>query len=322
MSSFDYFVLATLSLVTLICVFKAIQLRTHLSKMASMMVSMAIGMNVGLTAGLLFGSFYQGNLYFSTIISILVGILAGSACGLVFGVLPSLEGFLAGLMGGMMGAMLGEMITADQADKIKNIFLTLSVCSLLLFPILHETHEKESKRKNSLWMVKPLFTFLVIVFYLILGNQLDKEAVQSKSIPSKDGQHDHSSQEDNDHSKHENSDLSKESTFQEISINVHPSNFSYDPKKIILEKGKEVRLTLMNHDSNDHDIEIKNFPVSIGTDEHHVDHSNNEADFHLHASPNKQSEMIFTPLKNGTFEFYCTIPGHKDSGMSGIIFVE
>jgi uncharacterized cupredoxin-like copper-binding protein len=321
MSWFDYFVIATLSLVTLISVIMAIQLRTQLSKMASMMVSMAIGMNVGLTAGLLFGSFYQGNLYFSTIISILAGILAGTACGLAFGVLPSLEGFLAGLMGGMMGAMLGEMITQIQADTITNIFLTLSVCTLLLFPILREPHEKETKRKNNFWFVKPLFTFLFVSLYLLLGNQLEKQ-VHSKANPSQDGQHDHSTQDDNDHSSHENSELSKESTVQEISIDVNPSSFSYDPKKIILEKGKEVRLTLMNHDSIEHDIEIKNFPVSIENEEHHVGHTNNDADFHLHASPNKQSEMIFTPLKNGTFEFYCTIPGHKDSGMAGIINVE
>jgi uncharacterized cupredoxin-like copper-binding protein len=318
MSWFDYFVLATLSLVTLISVFKAIQLRTQLSKMASMIVSMTIGMNVGLTAGLLFGSIYQGNLYFSTILSILAGIIAGTACGLIFGVLPTLEGFMSGLMGGMMGAMLGEMITQIQAHTMINIFLTLTVCSLLLFPILHEPQKDETTMKNNFWLVKPLLTFLLVAFYLLLGNQLDKQE-EFPSDSAQEGKHDHSPA---DEDGHENPLLSKEGTLKDMSINVHPSNFSYDPKKVILKKGQQVRLTLTNHDSIEHDIEIKYFPVLIETEEHHEGHTTQDADFHLHASPNKKSEMIFTPLKIGAFEFYCTIPGHKDNGMTGIIIVE
>jgi uncharacterized cupredoxin-like copper-binding protein len=321
MSWFDYFVLATLLLVTLISVFKAIQLRTQLSKMASMIVSMAIGMNVGLTAGLLFGSIYQGNLYFSTILSILAGIIAGTACGLIFGVLPSLEGFMSGLMGGMMGAMLGEMITQIQAHTMINIFLTLTVCSLLLFPIMHEPQKSETAKKNNFWLVKPLLTFLLVPFYLLLGNQLDMQG-DLKSDTAQEAKHDHSITGDNGHSSHENPILSKEGTFKDMSIKVHPSNFSYDPKKVILKKGQQVRLTLTNHDSIEHDIEINYFPIRIETEEHHEGHMTKEADFHLHASPNKKSEMIFTPLKIGTFEYYCTIPGHKENGMTGIMIVE
>lgn len=321
MSWFDYFVLATLSLVTLISIFKAIQLRTQLSKMASMIVSMAIGMNVGLTAGLLFGSIYQGNLYFSTILSILAGIIAGTACGLIFGVLPTLDGFMSGLMGGMMGAMLGEMITQDQAHTMINIFLTLTVCSLLLFPILHEPQKDETTKKNNFWLVKPLLTFLLVSFYLLLGNQLDKQE-EFTSDSAHEGKHDHSPADENGHSSHEYPSLSKEGTFKDMSIKVHPSNFSYDPKKVILKKGQQVRLTLTNHDSVEHDIEIKYFPALIETKEQHEGHTTQEADFHLHASPNKKSEMIFTPLKIGTFEYYCTIPGHKDNGMTGIMIVE
>jgi uncharacterized cupredoxin-like copper-binding protein len=321
MSWFAYFVLATLSLVTLISVFKAIQLRTQLSKMASMIVSMTIGMNVGLTAGLLFGSIFQGNLYFSTILSILAGIIAGTACGFIFGVLPTLEGFMSGLMGGMMGAMLGEMITQDQAHTMINIFLTLTVCSLLLFPILHEPQKDETTKKNNVWLVKPLLTFLLVSFYLLLGNQLEKQE-EFTSDSAHEGIHDHSPADENGHSSHENPSLTKEGTFKEMSIKVHPSNFSYDPKKVILKKGQQVRLTLTNHDSIEHDIEIKYFPAMIETEEQHEGHTTQDANFHLHASPNNKSELIFTPLKIGTFEYYCTIPGHKENGMTGIMIVE
>ncbi|HLO12841.1 MAG TPA: plastocyanin/azurin family copper-binding protein [Pseudoneobacillus sp.] len=321
MSWFDYFVVATLSLVILISVIMSVLLRNQLNKMTKMMISMVIGMNVGLTEGLLFGSNYQGELYYSTLIAILVGVIAGTVCGLTFGVLPSLEGFMAGLMGGMMGAMLGEMITKNQADTIINIFLTLSVCSLFLFPILHESHEKESKRKNILWFVKPLFTFLLLSGYLLLGNQLDKQFVLSKSNSSHNRDHNHSTKEDSSHSNHGISELPNNHTIQEFTVNIHQSNFAYDPQKMIMKKGQQVRLYLTNHDSIEHDIEINHFPATIKS-ENHQGQTTNKVDLHLHASPNNQAKMIFTPLQNGIFEFYCTIPGHKERGMTGLIIVE
>jgi uncharacterized cupredoxin-like copper-binding protein len=318
MSWFNYFVITTLSLVTILSVIMAFQLRRELKKMAGMMISMAIGMNVGLTAGILLGSLYQGNLYYSTILSIFTGALAGIACGLVFGVLPSIEGFMAGIMGGMMGAMLGEMITLNQSATMINIFLTISVCSLLLFPILHEPADT----KNNISIIKPLFTFLFLIGYLLLGNQLDKQVAQSKSTPFNDAGHNHSVQEGKNHSNHPSPGGQKENKSKELTINVHPSNFSYDPKTIILKKGQQVRLTLNNHDSLEHDIEIKRFPVTFKQGDHHTGHKNYESDFHLHAAPNNKSEMIFTPKQSGTFEFYCTIPGHKDNGMAGMIIVD
>lgn len=284
MSWFDYFVLVTLSLVTLISFIMAIQIRNHLNKMARMMVSMALGMNVGLTAGLLFGSILQGNLYLSTILSILAGVFAGIVCGFSFGVLPILEGFMAGLMGGMMGAMLGEMITHSQADTLINIFLTLSVCSLLLFPIFYEPQQNETKRRNSLWAFKPLLTFLFLTGYMILGNQLDKQIVHSKSTPSQDNYHNHSTQDSTEHSDHVQIELPTNRISKEIIINVHPSNFAYDPQKITFKKGQQVRIILNNHDSTEHDIEIKHFPNNKSSVNHHEGHPSHEADFHLHAN--------------------------------------
>ncbi|PLR82189.1 hypothetical protein CVD25_08745 [Bacillus canaveralius] len=175
MSWFYYFVLATLSLVTISTVIMAIHFKSRIRGMAGMAISMTTGMNVGLTGGVLFGSLFQGNLYYSTILSILTGILAGAASGFALGVLPLLEGFMSGLMGGMMGAMLGEMITQNQSIFMINIFLTLSVSCLLLFQILQKPLGKEPHNLDKKWLLKPILTFLFLTAYLIFGNQLDKE---------------------------------------------------------------------------------------------------------------------------------------------------
>jgi plastocyanin len=42
---------------------------------------------------------------------------------------------------------------------------------------------------------------------------------------------------------------------------------------------------------------------------------------YLHGLPKSQSEFKFVPLESGIYEFYCTIPGHKEAGMKGIMNV-
>jgi uncharacterized cupredoxin-like copper-binding protein len=121
---------------------------------------------------------------------------------------------------------------------------------------------------------------------------------------------------------HKNHKESEEGSLKELTINIHPSQYTYDPKKIILKKNQKASLILNNHDSIDHDIEIKQIQLAEKTEEHHHEQSQVEADFHLHASSKKQAEITFTPLEEGMYSFYCTIPGHKENGMTGILIVQ
>jgi plastocyanin len=271
--------------------------------MQAMIIAMAIGMNIGLTAGVLFGALYQGNLYSSTLLAAVVGIAAGCACGMAFGILPALEGVMSGLMGGMMGAMLGEMITQEQSLTMLNILLTLSVSSLLLYNILAATKSVGDKK----WFLKPFFTFVLLFLFLFFGTQLDK----SNAIPyfnSAAIEHSHSSQDKNNKSN-------------EIVLTVNPSEYSYTPEEISLNKGQEASITLNNQDYADHDIEIKEIAIKKKDSGHHANHGASKADFHLHASSNSSATLTFTPLETGVYEFYCSIPGHKEKGMTGAIIV-
>lgn len=48
----------------------------------------------------------------------------------------------------------------------------------------------------------------------------------------------------------------------------------------------------------------------------HGNHAEN-ADVHVHSLPGKTAEVTFIPIERGVFRFYCTVPGHKESGMVG-----
>jgi hypothetical protein len=185
MNLFNMYVFITLFLITILSVFFAIKMRKSLTHMPGMVITMYLGMNVGLTAGVLLGSIYQGNLFHSTILAMLIGMVAGTLGGFVLGLLPAIEGLMAGLMGGMMGAMLGEMIDTSQSAVMIKIFLTLSLCTIILFFIL-PTSLENNEIKSKQWFLKPFLSALIIVIYLIIGNQL--ESVNSKSTPQTDEQ--------------------------------------------------------------------------------------------------------------------------------------
>lgn len=310
MSLFSYFIILSLLGSILIAVFLTIKLRNSLTNMQGMIISMVMGMNIGLTSGVLLGTLYQGNLYYSTILSITIGALAGIACGAGLGLLPTLEGFMSGFMGGMMGAMLGEMITQEQAAIMVNILLTITISCLLLFHIFPNLNGEETVTKR--WVIKPILTFVALSSFLLLGNQLDKNLTLSKLDQS-------TSESQNKHEHHGN--LNDRET-QKILVNVHPSSFSYSPSKIIVKKNNPVTLTLVNHDSLEHDLEIKDINVQIDSKDQHSRHSQGDVDFHLHVKGKNQAELTFTPLEVGIYKFYCTIPGHTENGMIGELEVK
>lgn len=309
---FQVFVLFTLFICTIIAILKALKLRNVLKGMQAMTIAMVMGMNTGLTAGVLFGSFYQGDLYFSTIISMGVGAAVGFACGIIFGILPSLEGLMAGVMAGMMGAMLGEMITPNQSLTMINILLTFTASSLILFNIFPNDKPDKNKINKKSWFFKPVFTFIFVLTFLLLGNQLQKNTTYSGSYTMDNGsQHDHEQPQE----------LNKKNN-QQIIVNVHPSEFTYTPSKIIVKKNEPITIILKNQDQIDHDIEIRKINIHNNTNYHSEKHKNAQADFHLHASANSTSTQTIIPMENGTYEFYCSLPGHKENGMKGTLVVK
>ena len=251
--------------VALFSILLSILYRHRMTNMAAMTVSMAIGMNIGVTAGIFFGLIYQGDLYHSTLISVLVGILAGATAGLAFGLLTVIEGFMAGMMGGMMGAMLGEMITKLQAVSLLNIFLTITVCSLLLYFILPKQKGTEESGDFNRWLLKPVFTFIALSVYFYYGSQLDKDLASTTKHPS------HENHSEMNHGQ-------RDPLVKNITILVRSSVFSYSPNKINLTKNKEVSLTMVNHDSIDHDIVIQKMPISPKTDQSNGTSDNTHGD--------------------------------------------
>lgn len=301
-NGFHLYVLVLISGITLITILLALRRKKNYSSMSGMIVSMYLGMNAGLTAGITFGSVYQGDLFLSTILGMGFGILAGCLCGACFGLLSSLEGIMSGLMGGMMGAMLGEMIAADQANELIKIFLLLSVCTIFLMFILSTSNKATIDNLGG--VVKPIFTSLLVGCVLFIGNSFAEKAEPKSLSP--------------DHHLEDNASDTKTEIKKVV---IETSDLSYSPKVLVVEKNTPITVELKNSDQIEHDIEIKNVSFNMVSESKHH-HGVEEKALHLHAEPLKTSEMTFSIKEFGTYEFYCTIPGHKENGMVGKLVVK
>lgn len=63
-------------------------------------------------------------------------------------------------------------------------------------------------------------------------------------------------------------------------------------------------------------LELKN----VGTVEH--DFKTEAAGVDVLLKPGKSGTRTIGPLKPGTYEFFCSVPGHKEAGMKGQLIVK
>lgn len=60
------------------------------------------------------------------------------------------------------------------------------------------------------------------------------------------------------------------------------------------------------------------------SDAHHPDHNHpvSADQLHLMAGPGQNARLKFRAIRSGTYEYYCSIPGHREAGMVGLMYVE
>jgi len=114
---------------------------------------------------------------------------------------------------------------------------------------------------------------------------------------------------------------------QEITLTA--KTMTYDPSTFEATAGVPVELTFVNQDALEHDFSILEIPVESVSEadaasaEHEMEMGAAALDpvLHVAAEPGATNNLTFTPTKPGTYEFFCTVPGHKDAGMVGTMVV-
>ena len=113
---------------------------------------------------------------------------------------------------------------------------------------------------------------------------------------------------------------------QEITLTA--KTMTYDPSAFEATAGVPVELTFVNQDALEHDFSVLEIPVESVSEadpmsaEHEMQMGAGvEPVLHVAAEPGATNNLTFTPTKPGTYEFFCTVAGHKEAGMVGTMVV-
>src|SRR3972149_4130599 len=100
---------------------------------------------------------------------------------------------------------------------------------------------------------------------------------------------------------------------QPQAITLTAQTMTYSPSTFEVTAGVPVDLTFVNEDALEHDFSVLEIPVESGAGVEPV--------LHGAAEPGATNNLTFTPTKPGTYEFFCTVAGHKEAGMVGTMVV-
>lgn len=119
-------------------------------------------------------------------------------------------------------------------------------------------------------------------------------------------------------------------TVEEQAITINAADIEYDTERIEVTAGIPVILTLQNEGALDHDFSIVDIPLSGEVssmeeeemDDHEMTMDEEELDVHVSAHAGESATITFTPSEPGEYPYFCTVPGHEESGMAGVLVVE
>lgn len=114
-------------------------------------------------------------------------------------------------------------------------------------------------------------------------------------------------------------------------LSLTATDIAYDKTRLEVMAEQPVKLTLRNEGTLEHDFSIMELPhtgevmaeeAERGMGGH--DMSNMATDPEIHVAPpmGESLSVEFTPSTPGEYEYLCTVAGHKEAGMVGILVVK
>jgi len=118
-------------------------------------------------------------------------------------------------------------------------------------------------------------------------------------------------------------------TTETAELRLVATDIAYDVSRLTAKANQPVHLSLENAGALDHDFSIREIALRDmhategAADDHMMSENAHELDLHVAAMPRGGHGVVeFTPTEAGEYEFYCTVPGHKEAGMTGTFVVE
>lgn len=110
-------------------------------------------------------------------------------------------------------------------------------------------------------------------------------------------------------------------TPQDGVLTVGAFEWGFAPEAIVLTQGEEVRIVFENEGDVIHNFRIEELAAEGVESESTGSQSADEGELFVGANAADTGTLVFTPQESGTFDFYCTIRGHRSLGMEGTLIV-
>jgi nitrite reductase (NO-forming) len=101
-------------------------------------------------------------------------------------------------------------------------------------------------------------------------------------------------------------------------IEVAARDIRFSPDVIEVPAGQTVTLRLTNMDDMEHDLEVRGLAPNMmegGGHGGHAGGSSSAQNLAVHAQAGKSASVTFRADEKGTYEVFCTQPGHEQLGM-------
>jgi uncharacterized cupredoxin-like copper-binding protein len=108
-----------------------------------------------------------------------------------------------------------------------------------------------------------------------------------------------------------------------VTLGNAANELKFFPDRLKFQSGKRYKLVLTNPSVTKHYFTDKDFADAIWTQK--VDAGNVEikgAVNNLELRPGAKAEWVFVAMKPGSYPLRCTVPGHAEAGMRGIVTIE
>jgi uncharacterized cupredoxin-like copper-binding protein len=107
-------------------------------------------------------------------------------------------------------------------------------------------------------------------------------------------------------------------------IEIAMSEMEFDPYKIEVKRGEQIRFVLRNVGTEDHEFLLATTKENLKHAElmkkyPHMEHDDPNG---VRVPPKKTAEILWKFTKAGTFEYSCLIPDHREYGMTGRVVVK
>ncbi|MBE9169120.1 cupredoxin domain-containing protein [Pleurocapsales cyanobacterium LEGE 06147] len=111
-----------------------------------------------------------------------------------------------------------------------------------------------------------------------------------------------------------------------IEVNVSLGNsvgeLKFFPDNLEFKAGNQYKLLLNNPSPSKHYFTAKDFADASWTKKVQAGKVEVKGAIHeLELKPGGEAEWVLTPMKPGTYELHCSIPGHAEAGMIGKLIV-